>query len=315
MSVFLGSDLTAVLDELENNGNIQVDKGDNMYMKLGIDKIPHIILDNTDRNRTSPFAFTGNKFEFRAVGSDQNVAEPMTVLNLIMAKQLKEFHATITERVSKGEDKKIAIVNVLREYIKASKAVRFEGDGYSQDWADEAAKRGLPNVKDSARALEAYVSDDAKATFEEFGVMSALELEARNEIQHENYIMKLQIEARLISEIARTQVIPAAVKYQTKLVENAQGLKEFGLDYSHISTILDKVNGNIQIIQKAVDQMNDERGQVNDIEDTAERAIAYCDRIKGKYFDTIREAVDKLEVILDDEHWPLLKYREMLFLR
>lgn len=315
MSVFLGSELSAVLDELENNGNITVDKGDNMYMKLGIDKIPHIILDNTDRNRTSPFAFTGNKFEFRAVGSDQNVAEPMTVLNLIMAKQLKQFHATVTDRVAKGEDKKLAIVNVLREYIKASKHARFEGDGYSAEWEKEAAKRGLPNVKDTARALDAYITDEAKKTFEEFNVMSAIELEARNEIQLENYILKLQIEARLMSEMAMTQVIPAAIKYQNKLINNAKGLKEFGLAVDHVSAVLDKVNGYMGTIQSAVDAMNKERGTVNNIEDIRERAIAYCDNIKGKYFDKIREAVDKLEVILDDEDWPLLRYREMLFLR
>jgi len=315
MSVFLGSDLSAVLDELENNGNITVDKGDNMYMKLGIDKIPHIILDNTDRNRTSPFAFTGNKFEFRAVGSDQNVAEPMTVLNLIMAKQLKQFHAAVSDQIAKGEDKKLAIVNVLREYIKASKNVRFEGDGYSQEWEKEAEKRGLPNVKDTARALDAYVTDEVKKAFEEFNVMSAIELEARNEIQLENYILKLQIEARLISEIAMTQVIPAAVKYQNKLISNAQGLKEFGLSIEHVSAVLDKMNGYMGTIQSAVDGMNKERGVVNDIEDIRDRAIAYGDNIKGKYFDQIREAVDKLEVILDDEDWPLLKYREMLFLR
>jgi len=315
MSVFLGSDLTAVLDELENNGNISVDKGDNMYMKLGIDKIPHIILDNTDRNRTSPFAFTGNKFEFRAVGSDQNVAEPMTVLNLIMAKQLREFHAQVTERVDKGEDKKLAIVNILREYIKASKAVRFEGDGYSAEWEKEAEKRGLPNVKDSARALDAYVSDESKNVFEEFNVMSAIELEARNEIQHENYILKLQIEARLISELAMTQVIPAALKYQNKMITNANGLKDLGLSIDHITAVLEKVNNQMSTIQTAVAEMNKERGRVNDIENSRERAIAYCDSIKGKYFDKIRNAVDKLEVILDDEDWPLLKYREMLFLR
>lgn len=315
MSVFLGSDLTAVLDELENNGNITVDKGDNMYMKLGIDKIPHIILDNTDRNRTSPFAFTGNKFEFRAVGSDQNCAEPMTVLNLIMANQLKEFHTTVADKVAKGEDKKLAIVNVLREYIKASKKVRFEGDGYSQEWEKEAEKRGLPNVKDTARALDAYVTDGAKKIFDEFNVMSPVELEARNEIQYENYIMKLQIEARLISEIARTQVIPAAIKYQNKLITNARGLKEMGLSIDHASAILERVNAQMTIIQSAVAEMNDERGKVNDIEDLREKAIAYCDNIKGKYFDKIREAVDKLEVVLDDEDWPLLKYREMLFLR
>ncbi|NVJ45754.1 MAG: glutamine synthetase type III, partial [Cytophagia bacterium] len=315
MSVFLGSDLTAVLDELENNGNIKVDKGENMYMKLGIDKIPQIILDNTDRNRTSPFAFTGNKFEFRAVGSDQNVAEPMTVLNLIVAKQLKEFHKVVTDRVNKGEDKKIAIVNVLRDYIKESKAVRFEGDGYSQDWADEAEKRGLPNVKDTPRALDAYVTPEAKGIFEEFGVMSAIELEARNEIQLENYILKIQIEARLISEIALAQIVPAAVQYQNKLMQNAKGLAEFGLDNSHIKSILEKVNAQIVTIQKNVQGMNDIRGEVNSIEHSREKAIAYCDKIKGTYFDAIREAVDRLEGILDDEAWPLLKYREMLFLR
>jgi len=315
MSVFLGSQLTAVLDELESNGNLQVDKGDNMYMKLGIDKIPEIILDNTDRNRTSPFAFTGNKFEFRAVGSDQNVAEPMTVLNLIVAKQLKEFYDTVSKSVDKGEDKKIAIVNELRSYIKSSKAIRFEGDGYSQDWEIEAEKRGLPNVKQSARSLDAYVTDSAKKLFEEFRVMSAIELDARNEIQHENYILKLQIEARLISELGMTQVVPAALKYQTKLMNNAKGLAEFNLDNSHAKTILEKVNVHINTIQSQIVEMNKERGEVNKIEETRDRAIAYGDRIKGKYFDTIRIAVDKLELLLDDEDWPLLKYREMLFLR
>lgn len=315
MSVFLGSQLTAVLDELENNGNLQVDKGDNMYMKLGIDKIPEIILDNTDRNRTSPFAFTGNKFEFRAVGSDQNVAEPMTVLNLIVAKQLKAFHAEVSKQVEKGEDKKIAIVKELRKYIKSSKAIRFEGDGYSQNWEDEAAKRGLPNVKESARALDAYVTKESKSLFEEFGVMSALELEARNEIQHENYILKIQIEARLISELGMTQVVPAALKYQNKLMENAKGLADFGLDSTHVKTILEKVNRHINTIQSQVVEMNKERGEINKIDETRDRAIAYCDRMKTKYFDNIREAVDKLELMLDDEDWPLLKYREMLFLR
>ncbi len=315
MSVFLGSELTAVLDELENNGNLKVDKGDNMYMKLGIDKIPQIILDNTDRNRTSPFAFTGNKFEFRAVGSEQNVAEPMTVLNLIVANQLKEFHEVVTEKIDAGEDKKIAIVNVLREYIKESKAVRFEGDGYSQEWEDEAAKRGLPNVKNTSRALDANVSDESKAIFERFGVMSALELEARNEIQHENYIMKLQIEARLISEIGRTQVVPAALKFQNKLMDNARGLKEFGVDNSHATEMLEKVNECVRTIQTQISAMNNERAEVNEIEGSRDRAVAYCDRIKTKYFDTIREAVDRLEILIDDEDWPLLKYRELLFLR
>lgn len=315
MSVFIGSELTSVLEELENNGNLKVDKGDNMYMKLGIDKIPQIILDNTDRNRTSPFAFTGNKFEFRAVGSDQNVAEPMTVLNLIVANQLKEFYNEVSKLIDKGEDKKIAIVNVLRKYIKDSKSVLFEGDGYSEEWAEEAKKRGLPNIKDTARALDAYVSKDSIRMFEEFKVMNAVELEARNEIQLENYILKLQIEARLMGEIAMNMILPATIDYQSRLMDNASKLASLGLDNAHILTVVNKVNGYVKTIQTKVDAMNEERGEVNHIEESRDRAIAYCDRIKMKYFDEIRTAVDKLELLVDDEDWPLLKYREMLFLR
>ncbi|VAW27251.1 Glutamine synthetase type III, GlnN, partial [hydrothermal vent metagenome] len=201
MSVFIGSQLSAVLDELENNGNIKVEKGDNMYMKLGIDKIPSIILDNTDRNRTSPFAFTGNKFEFRAVGSDTNVASPMSVLNLIVADVLTDFAAKVDALIEKGEDKRLAIVNVLRAYIKASKHVRFEGDGYSEGWVKEAKKRGLANVKDTPRALQAFVSKKSIKLYKKFGVLSEPELEARNEINYENYIMKVQIEARSMGDL------------------------------------------------------------------------------------------------------------------
>ncbi len=315
MSVFIGSELTAVLDELESNGNIKVDKGDNMYMKLGIDKIPEIILDNTDRNRTSPFAFTGNKFEFRAVGSDQNTAGPMTVLNLIVAEQLKDFHAQVTKAMENGEDKKVAIANVLREYIKESKSIRFEGDGYSQEWVDEAEKRGLSNVKNTARALDAYLSERSVKLFENFGVMSQIELEARNEIRLENYIMKIQIEARVMGEMALNQIIPAAMKYQNKLIENAKGLKDFGVDNSHTIDTLERVSRNIASLKENVSAMIEERKQVNLIEDSREKAIAYCDRIKEKYFDEIRYAADQLELNIDDEDWPLSKYREMLFLR
>ena len=315
MSVFIGSDLTAVLDELENNGNIKIDKGDNMYMKLGIDKIPEIILDNTDRNRTSPFAFTGNKFEFRAVGSDQNTAGPMTVLNLIVADQLKDFYGKVTKAIEGGEDKKIAIVKILRDYIKEAKDIRFEGDGYSDEWVEEAEKRGLSNVKNTARALDAYLTDDAVALLEKFGVMSKVELEARNEIRLENYLMKLQIEARAMGEIALSQIIPAAMKYQNKLVQNANGLKEVGIDNSHVIDTLNRINGHIGELKNKVSEMIVERKQVNKIEDTRERAVAYCDRIKEKYFDDIRYAADQLELNIDDEDWPLPKYREMLFLR
>lgn len=315
MSVFIGSTLTSVLDELEKNGNVKVEKGDNMYMKLGIDKIPEIILDNTDRNRTSPFAFTGNKFEFRAVGGAANVAAPMTVLNLIVAQQLNEFYDEVEKEIKKGSEKRMAIVKVLRKYIKDSKNVRFEGDGYSEEWVKEAEKRGLQNVKDTPRALDAYISKKSKKIFEENGVLSEKELEARNEIHWENYIMKIQIESRVMGDLAINHIVPTAINYQNKLIQNANGLKGLGIDNAEVVKTIEKISGYIHTIQAEVDNMINERKRVNKIEDTRERAIAYCDDVKGKYFDKIRYAVDKLELTIDDEDWPLVKYREMLFLR
>ena len=315
MSVFIGSQLTAVLDELEEKGNIKIDKGDNMYMKLGIDKIPQIILDNTDRNRTSPFAFTGNKFEFRAVGSDQNVAQPMSILNLIMAEQLTEFHKEVKAEMQKGTDKKIAIVNILRQYIKDSKKVRFEGDGYSEDWEKEAEKRGLANVKNTPRALEAFVTDNAKKLFSKHNVMTPEELEARNEIYLENYIMKIQIESRLMGDIALNQIIPTAVKYQNTLAQNAKNLSALKLDNSEILKNMELISGYTKDLRSLVHDMIDKRKELNQIEDTTTRATKYCDEVKEVYFDKIRYAADKLELYVDDELWPLPKYRELLFLR
>lgn len=315
MSVFIGTQLSTVLDELENNGNIKVEKGDNMYMKLGIDKIPSIIMDNTDRNRTSPFAFTGNKFEFRAVGSDTNVASPMSVLNIIVADTLNDFADKVDALIEKGEDKRLAIVKVLRAFIKDSKQVRFEGDGYSEDWVKEAKKRGLANVKDTPRALQAYVSKKAVAIYKKFGVLSLPELEARNEINYENYIMKVQIEARSMGDLALNHIIPTAVKYQNKLIENAKGLKEIGLDSSHIKPSITEISQLINNLINDSDSMLEERKRVNKIEDSAKKAIAYNDDIKDKYFEKIRKSVDKLELLIDDEDWTLPKYRELLFIR
>lgn len=315
MSVFIGSQLTAVLDELEEKGNIKIDKGDNMYMKLGIDKIPQIILDNTDRNRTSPFAFTGNKFEFRAVGSDQNVAQPMSILNLIMAEQLNEFHKEVKAEMQKGTDKKIAIVNILRKYIKDSKKVRFEGDGYSADWEKEAEKRGLPNVKNTPRALESFVSEKSKKLFAKHNVMTPEELEARNEIYLENYIMKIQIESRLMGDIALNQIIPTAVKYQNTLAQNAKNLSALKLDNSEILKNIELISGYTKDLRSMVHEMIEKRKELNQIEDTTLRAAKYCDEVKETYFDKIRYAADKLELYVDDELWPLPKYRELLFLR
>jgi len=315
MSVFIGTQLTEVLDEIETNGNIKVGKGDNMYMKLGIDKIPEIILDNTDRNRTSPFAFTGNKFEFRAVGSDENVAAPMTVLNLIMASALDDFSIKVDKAMAGGTDKKLAIMNVLRKYIKDSSKVRFEGDGYSATWVKEAKKRGLPNVKDTPRALDGFLSKKSIDLYSKFNVLSQFELEARNEIKLENYIMKVQIESRSMGDLAHNHIIPTAIKYQNKLIENANGLKELKLDNKHVKETINRVSTELIIVMSEVEKMVNERKRVNKIEDLRKKAIAYCDDVKGKHFDKIRHAVDRLELLVDDEDWPLPKYREMLFIK
>jgi glutamine synthetase len=316
VSVFIGQQLTSVLDELEANRNVKVEKGDNLYMKLGIDKIPGIILDNTDRNRTSPFAFTGNKFEFRAVGSEANVANPMTVLNVIVADRLNQFYSKVSNRIDNdGVDKKLAIIGELRDYIKESKAIRFEGDGYSEAWVKEAKKRGLSNVKDTPRALDFYVSKSTKKLFIENEILNEIEIDARHEILLENYIMKIQIEGRVMGDIALNHIIPTAIAYQNKLITNAKGLKELGLDNKEVVHTIKKISEYIDAVKTNTLAMIEERKRVNAIEGSRDKAIAYCDDIKGKYFDNIRYAVDKLELFVDDEDWPLTKYRELLFIR
>jgi len=315
MSVFIGSQMTAVLDELEKNGNVKIEKGDNMYMKLGIDQIPEIILDATDRNRTSPFAFTGNKFEFRAVGGSDNCATPMAVLNLIVAEQLTQLFDTVSAEIEKGEEKRLAIVNVLRKYIKESKAIRFEGDGYSDEWVKEAEKRGLKNIKNMPRAIEAYVTKKSLTLFEKHEVMSHKEVEARNEIKLESYIKRVQIEARVIGDLAMNHIIPTAIAYQNKLITNANGLKGLGVDNTAVVQTIKEISGHIETIKGGVREMVEERKRLNKLTDTHKRAFGYCDDVKEKYFDKIRDAVDKLELLVDDEDWPLVKYRELLFLR
>ena len=315
ISIFIGQQLSAVLNEFEKSGNVKVEKGDNMYMKLGIDKIPEIILDNTDRNRTSPFAFTGNKFELRAVGSDTNVANPMTALNLIVADQLRKFAGEVDELINGGKEKKIAIAEVLRKYVKDSKAIRFEGDGYSEEWVKEAKKRKLSNIKDTPRALEAYTSKQTKELFSRHKVLSEIELEARKETMLENYMMKIQIESRVMGDLALNHIIPTAIAYQSKLIDNANGLKGLGIDNASIIKNIKKVSHHIDTVREGVLAMIEERKRINKIEDTAEMAAAYCDDVKEKYFDSIRRSVDKLELYVDDEDWPLVKYRELLFLR
>ena len=315
MSVFIGDQMTAVLDELEQHGNISIKKGENMYMKLGIDKIPEIILDNTDRNRTSPFAFTGNKFEFRAVGSDANVAQPMTVLSLAVADQLTKFNKELEEKVSRGREKKVAIAEILRDYIAQSKDIRFEGDGYSQEWKDEARRRGLSNISETPRALNAYLVRKSKSLFKRHKVFTDFELQARNAMMLENYILKIQIESRIMSDLAMNHIIPTAIAYQNKLINNATGLQSLGVKNDSVINTIERISGYIESIQNSCIAMIKERKRINLIEDSSKKAIAYCEDVKNKYFDSIRHAVDKLELIVDDEDWPLVKYREMLFLK
>ena len=315
ISVFLGSTLSGVLDELERNGNIKIEKGDNLYMKLGIDQIPEIILDNTDRNRTSPFAFTGNKFEFRAVGGDANVSNSMTVLNVIVADQLLDFHGKLVKKIDAGDEKRLAAIEILRDYIKLSKKIRFEGDGYSLDWEKEAKKRGLSNVRDTPRALDFLITEKSKSLFKRHGVLNEIEIQARHEIMLENYIMKVQIEARVMGDLALNHIIPTAIIYQNKLIQNANGLKGLGINAEDIIETIQDLSQHINMIKKLTNEMVEERKKVNKMADSRMRAIAYCDHVKAKYFDQIRYSVDKLELLVDDEDWPLVKYRELLFLR
>ncbi len=314
-SVFIGEQLTSVLNEMESKGDLKVEKGDNIYMKMGIDKIPEIILDNTDRNRTSPFAFTGNKFEFRAAGSDANVSNPMTVLNLIVADQLSKFYKTVSKELESGRDKRVAIVEILRDYIKKSKSIRFEGDGYSEEWVKEAKKRKLTNAPNTPRALDAYLTKKTIDLFRKNKILSEYEVVARHEIMLENYIKMIQIESRVIGDLSLNHIIPTAISYQNKLIENARGLKEIGIDNKENLQTISIMSEYISQIRALITEMTEARKKANVIEDVRSKAIAYCDDVKEKYFDKIRYYVDKLELLVDDEDWPLVKYRELLFLR
>jgi glutamine synthetase len=319
ISIFIGKYLTEVLNQVETRVGGKFDEQDEAMLKLDIHKtIPELMLDNTDRNRTSPFAFTGNKFEFRAVGSAANCANAMTVLNSIVAETLKQFKKDVDAIIEKGDKKEIAIMQVIQKYIIESKSVLFEGDGYSEEWANEAAKRGLPNVKTTPLALDAYLTDKTKHLFESNDIYSHSELEARHEIMLEAYIKKVQIEARTMGELATSIILPSAVKYQNVLIQNIKGLKEAGLDetaYANQLSILKDISNHINAMSNGVENMIEARKKANVITDTREKAIAYCDTIKEKYFDDIRYHVDKLELVVDDQHWLLPKYREMLFLR
>lgn len=320
ISVFIGEQLTNVLNDIEK----KVKKGDmtpdeKTDLKLNIGRIPEILLDNTDRNRTSPFAFTGNKFEFRAVGSSANCASAMTVLNTIVAKQLKEFHKEVEELIGKGTEKDEAIFKVLRSYITASKNILFEGNNYSDEWVKEAKKRGLPNIKTTPHALDAFVTKKSKELFTEMDVLSEKELEARYDILLHNYKLRVQIESRMMGDMAMNIIVPTAVKYQNMLLENVKGLKEIlNGNFKELSEgqikMITEISERITRIKRFTDEMVEERKKANNITDTRKQAITYCEKVLP-YFEKIRYEVDKLELLVDDDMWPLPKYREMLFTR
>ena len=316
MSVFLGETLTKALEDLETKNEIALNKGDNVYYKLGLNRIPSLIRDNTDRNRTSPFAFTGNKFEFRAVGGGANSASTMIVLNTIVAAQLQEFKADLDARLINGEKKELAIVDILKQYYKSCKRILFEGNGYSDEWVEEAAKRGLSNIKSTPEALQVYLKPESMEIFRRVGVMGHAEVESRYEIELEKYIKKVQIESRVVGDLAINHVVSTAIKYQGKLAETAKHLMDLDMaaEAEPIKAILREISTRISIIKKNVEAMTEARKRANNLTDSAEMARLYATEVKD-FFDVIRYEVDKLEQIVDDEDWPLVKYREMLFVK
>ena len=319
ISVFIGEYLFKVLNDVKERVTAKMDETDESMLKIDIHKnIPELLMDNTDRNRTSPFAFTGNKFEFRAVGSSANCANAMTILNVIIAQTLKQFKKDVDTLIDKGEKKEIAIMHVIREYIVASESVLFEGNNYSDEWAKEAERRGLPNIKTTPLALDAMVTAKAKKLFESNNVYTHAELEARHEIELEKYIKKVQIESRIMGELATSHILPAAIRYQNMLVNNIKGLKDLGMEgasYANQKQILEKISEHINAVSDQVEKMIEARKICNNMENTRTKAIAYQSQVKDTFFDTIRYHVDKLELLVDDREWYLPKYREMLFLR
>jgi glutamine synthetase len=321
ISAFIGTQLSNLLDDLEKNIKAgKMTPQDKTELKLNIGKIPQIMLDNTDRNRTSPFAFTGNKFEFRAVGSSANCASAMIVINTIVASQLKVFKVSVDARIEKGEGKDEAILKELQHLIKASKKIRFEGNGYGDEWVKEAEKRGLNNLKDTPRALKVWSDKSVLKLFNEMGVLTPRELEARQEIEFENYILKIQIEARIMGDVVLSMIIPAVVEYQNKLIKNVQGLfdvlgNKAGKEAAKVQIeLIQRIAVHLNTMKSAADNMLMARKAANKIDHAEDKAIAYCDKVRI-YFDEIRYHADKLELLIDDELWPLPKFREMLFTR
>ncbi|MFW5822256.1 MAG: glutamine synthetase III [Tangfeifania sp.] len=321
LSVFLGTEVSGMLDLMEESVvDRKMTPEEKTALKLNIGRIPEIILDNTDRNRTSPFAFTGNRFEFRAVGSSANNASALIVLNAVVANQLNKFKAEVDALIEKDVKKDEAIFQVLKDLIIASKPIRFNGDGYSEEWVHEAGKRGLTNVKSVPESLSAYLRPESKRLFESLGVFNEPELHGRVEVEYEKFIMKIQIEARVLGDIAINHIVPTAVKYQTMLLENVIRQKELfnEEEFEQLAgarkELIKEVGGHITAIKAKRKEMIEARKKANAIVDVMEKAEAYDKNVRP-YLDDIRYHIDKLELIVDDELWPLPKYRELLFVR
>ena len=321
ISAFLGTQINAVLDKLENSTKEEAILMDSKKrLSLGIAHIPEVLIDNTDRNRTSPFAFTGNRFEFRAVGSSANCSTAMIVLNTAMAAQLNEFKTAVDEKINQGESKQQAIFEVLKSYIKESKPIRFDGNGYSEEWKAEAARRGLDCESSVPEIIKAYTTPESIKMFEAMGVMTEKELYARNEVKWEMYTKKVQIEARVLGDLAVNHVIPIATRYQSLLLDNLYKIKsvyptEKASELSRMDmALVEEIARHVWAIKTNVDEMIEARKVANRIENEYEKAVAYHDKVLP-YFDVIRYHADKLELIVDDEMWTLPKYRELLFVR
>ncbi len=321
ISAFIGSHLTKILDEIEKKvkkGQLTSDLQEEL--NVNISKIPEILRDNTDRNRTSPFAFTGNKFEFRAVGSSDTCARAMIILNTIMADQLRKFKEEVDSLIANKVKKNEAIFRVLKRYITESKSIRFEGNSYSEEWIDEAAKRGLSNIRSTPKAVKAYISLKSVKLFSDHGVFTERELQARYDIKLESFARKLQIESRMMGDLAKNHLIPTAIRYQNTLIENAMGLKEVLDAKTYVKLSKNQVDSikemseHISIVRNNLELMLQERKKANRLATMEEMAIAYDEKVKP-YFDVIRYHIDKLELLVQDDLWPLPKYREIMFLK
>ena len=316
ISTFLGSQISSVLDKLERSTSDDAIRFDakSVLKMSGISQIPSILLDNTDRNRTSPFAFTGNRFEFRAVGSSDNCAEAIITLCAATAEQLTEFKRDVDAKIERGMKKDKAIYETLKRMIRECKSIHFDGNGYSEEWKQEAARRGLDCETSAPLIFDRYLDDKSIKMFGDTGVYSRVEVEARTEVKWETYTKKIQIEARVLGDITMNNIIPVASKYESVLLDKAYKMKELGLNYESDIELIRDIQGHTSAIQRLVGEMIEARKVANRIEDQREKAIKYHDTV-AIYLDQIRDHIDKMEEVIDDQLWPLPKYRELLFIR